>query len=294
MTKPQKYAKTLRRIEVVREALKQLNAASVPDARASIEWLAAEAFGCERVHLWSDHRSEVDPEELQYFRDMVRRRSGREPTQYIVGYADFMGLKIEVDENVLIPRPETESLVLRAVDLLSRESDRRALDIGTGSGCIAVALKSMCPDAEVVGCDVSSLAIRRARSNAQRLELAVSFLLADVLLPDFPDQVGGPFDVVVSNPPYVAVEERPEVIPEVRDFEPEGAIFVAGDPLKFYVQIVDHSTTLLRPSGALVFEVHEERADSVAAILRARGFENVTTEPDLGGRDRIVHGSRNG
>jgi release factor glutamine methyltransferase len=290
ITKPRKYAKTGTRNEVLREACNWLEAAGVPDWQASAEWLVCEALNCSRVELWSQPLVMVDVAGVVKLDEMLARRISREPVQYIVGYADFMGLRLSVDPRVLVPRPETELLAERVINYLDDRPDGRMLDIGTGSGCLSLAVKNMCRGVSVTACDVSESALEVATVNGEALGLEVSFVHADVLEVGFSASLGSRFDVIVSNPPYVPRSEMDSIMPEVRDHEPHGALFVSGDPISFYRVIVEHSDALLVERGLLLFETHPDYSDQVAELLSVAGFDDVQIHRDLAGHDRIVEG----
>jgi release factor glutamine methyltransferase len=242
----------------------------------------------------------------------VRRRAAREPLQYVLGHADFYGLRLRVTPAVLIPRPETERVVERALALIADVPTPRVVDVGTGSGCIACAVAHERPTARVVGCDVSTGALAVARANADALGLPIAFGEADLTAPAFPAQVrallgrpGGPppedaatggdalsdaarFDLVVSNPPYVPDAEADALAPEVREHEPPVALFTGADPLVCYRALARHAAALLRPGGRLVTETHADYAADVAAVFRDAGLADVRTERDLAGRPRLA------
>lgn len=210
--------------------------------------------------------------------------SGR-PVQYVLGRTEFCGLEIGVGEGVLIPRPETEELVAHM--LSSSPGARRMLDVGTGSGCIALALKASRPEVEVVAVDLSVCALARARENARALGLAVEFRQDDALagLP----ATEGPFDVIVSNPPYIPASEREGMQRHVTDYEPAEALFVPdGDPLCFYRAIARAGHRLLAPGGALWFEVHSPLAARTGALLQAEGYAEVRCFQDIYDKPRIL------
>ena len=223
---------------------------------------------------------------------MVTRRARREPVQYVTGEADFYGLTLAVTPAVLIPRPETEEVAeaaLRRLPTLAALVGRApwVLDVGTGSGALALAVRHERPDAEVVAADVSEAALRVAQGNAARLGLPVTFILADALQPSFADGVPPLFDLVVSNPPYVPAAEGPGLQPEVRDHEPALALSVENDPLVFYRALAGHARRLLRPGGWLVTETHADYGRAVASLFAEAGLVETAILSDLSGRERI-------
>ena len=270
-------------------AVRRLEAAGVPEARRNAEWMLEEVLGCGRAMLYAWPERPVPPEAARRFLEMTARRERREPVQYVVGHTDFFGLRVRVTPDVLIPRPETEQVVEAALERLEGRAAPRLLDVGTGSGCIALALRHARPDAEVFACDVSRAALAVAAGNARALGLAVTFLHADALAPDFPARVPGPFDLLVSNPPYVPPGEAASLAPEVAAHEPHRALFTDADPLQFYRALARHARPLVIPGGALVFETHADHAAAVRDLLVEAGFADVRLENDLAGRPRIVH-----
>jgi release factor glutamine methyltransferase len=218
---------------------------------------------------------------------LVERRAAREPLAYVLGEWGFRRLILSCDRRALVPRPETESVVERCIELLRDSVEppgrKRVLDVGTGTGAIALALADEVPGVEVVATDASEAALSLARENAQRAGLAIELVLGD-LRQGLPP---GPFDLVVSNPPYVRPGEIEALEPEVRDWEPREALVDHGQT----ESLAAHARAVLRSGGRLVLEVHAERAHEVADLLDSLGYR-VRIGVDLTGRDRIVEGSR--
>lgn len=213
-----------------------------------------------------------------------------QPIQYIVGHAPFYGLEFSVNEHTLIPRPETEELV----DWILREnnattSSLNVLDIGTGSGCIAITLKKNMPNASVTAVDISGEAIHLARRNASRNNVIVDFITADIMEWEYflsPDQR---FDIIVSNPPYITPKEKSMMHNNVLQYEPHSALFVEEHtPLLFYDVIADLGRSHLTPKGALYFEINEHLGQETAELLRKKGYRSVVLKQDLNGADRMV------
>ncbi|MGK6353247.1 peptide chain release factor N(5)-glutamine methyltransferase [Parapedobacter sp. DT-150] len=216
------------------------------------------------------------------------------PVQYLLGYAWFMGMKLAVDEAVLIPRPETEELVHLIIrQHQSRNTPLRIIDIGTGSGCIAIALKKSFPDAAIYGLDISAAALHVAKQNAKRQSADIAFIQADILEWDAVFQEDMLFDIVVSNPPYITEAERHDMHGNVLAHEPHLALFVDGPaPLLFYEHIAAFAMKHLRPDGDLYFEINRLYGEDTCDLLRKKGFPHVALHRDMQGADRMVHATK--
>lgn len=294
MTEPSRFAKSgITYGALLRDLRDRFRDGGVPDWATSAEWLAMDALGCTRTELLSRVERIAGPEQVRLLDQWASRRLQREPVQYILGYTEFCGLRLQVDSRVLIPRPETELLVEHAVRVASAGNGPvRLLDIGTGSGCIALALAKLLPDAEVWGAESSDEALAVARANAEALELNVRWLKMDILDTQPP---GGPFTIIVSNPPYIPKSEIDSVMPEVSSYEPHAALFVEGDPLIFYRSILNSCADILAPGGCVFFEVNPDFALEIEQLMRGRSvFVDTGIEPDLANRRRIVWGRRDG
>lgn len=266
--------------EALAEATSALERAGVPSPGVDAEWLLAHVHGVRRSELYG---AEVDGR-LDEFRALVERRASREPLAYILGEWDFRGLTLAVDSRVLIPRPETEALVERCLTLLAEAAEPAILDIGVGSGAIALSLAAERRDAVVVGTDTSASALEVAEANRRRLGLEerARFVRGDLLGGE-----SGPFDLVVSNPPYVAPGELPMLEPELRH-EPAEALVGVGR----HGRVAQAAARVLPAGAMLVLEVGNGQACDVAAMLVARGYRDVQISNDLTGRQRIVEGRR--
>lgn len=270
----------------VREALDSaviaISAAGSDTPRLDAELLLADALGVDRAALVMDPAREVAGPAARAFRDLVRRRSaGREPVAYLLGTKGFRHLELEVDRRVLVPRPETELLVEAALDL---PGGARVLDVGTGSGAVALALKQERPDLDVTGSDVSDDALDVARANARRLGLTVSFTRADLL-------EGAPeADAILSNPPYVAEADRALLAPEVTRHEPELALFAGADGLDVVRRLAAQAGA--SPARFVAVEIGSGQAPAVAALLHGAGFSATEARRDLAGIERVVIGRR--
>jgi len=219
---------------------------------------------------------------------VIARLNKSEPVQHIIGAADFCGLTFKVSPSVLIPRPETEELVRLVVQDCAEPSQKiRIVDIGTGSGCIAIVLDRFLPHARVRGWDVSEVALRVARENARELLSDVQFEIFDIL--NVANQTEVHFDCVVSNPPYVTYAEANAMEPNVLRFEPHLALFVEDqDPLLFYRAIADFCLSNLKPEGACYVEINAHFGPATQALFLEKGFTRVVIVQDIHGKDRIV------
>ena len=271
-------------LAAVHDVERELREAGVPSPRVDSEHLVAHVLGLTRSGLYSSDRllSEGDRTRLG---ELVTRRRAREPLAYILGEWGFRRLMLNVDARALVPRPETEVVVERCLVRLEGVAEPRILDVGTGSGAIALALADEMPDSRVVAVDLSEDALALARENLVRADVdgRVELRRGDLLA-----GVAGPFDLVVSNPPYVPAAEYDSLQPEIRLYEPYGA--VVGD--RVWEQVAREARRALAPGGWLVLECGDGQAGEVSAGLTSLGYEDVLATPDLAGRDRVVEARR--
>lgn len=267
--------------EAIRAATEQLGART-DSARLDAELLMAEALGITRSNLFLHHMHEPEP---AGFAALVARRAAHEPVAYIRGYQEFFGLPFQVSPDVLIPRGDSETLVEAA--LAARPNARRILDCGTGSGALLLAALSELPQASGVGIDRAGGAVAMARANAERLGLTARarIIQADWQAPDWTAGLGGPFDLILANPPYV--ETGADLASDVRDFEPAGALFSGADGLDDYRILVPQLPGLLAPDGMALVEIGATQAEAVSAIGGAAGLDS-TVHRDLGERNRVI------
>ena len=268
-----------------------LEAAGLSSARVDAEWLLAGLLGVGRVAVRMDLAETVPAPIAERYAHAVSRRARREPLQRILGWEEFRGVRVHLTDAVLVPRPETETLVEWALALLPPPGGRRplAIDLGTGSGCIACALASERPDLDVIAVDVSPAAAAVARENARALGLAsrVGVVAADLL--DGIRDLGA--DLIVSNPPYLPSALVPELPPEVRIHEPRLALDGGADGLALIRRIATTARRYVRPSGALAVETAGgDQTEAAAALLRAAAWDRVAVRADLVGIDRFVAG----
>ncbi|MDD3079612.1 MAG: peptide chain release factor N(5)-glutamine methyltransferase [Paludibacter sp.] len=256
------------------------------EIRGITKILLSEVTGFSFSQLIINKNTKISDEQNFLFCSFVEKLKNFEPLQYILGKTEFMGLNFIVNPSVLIPRPETEELVEWILNDLAAGKYKKVLDIGTGSGCIPVALKKNVPDALVAGVDVSEDALDVAKQNARINGVDVNFNVMDILLAE---DVGAEYDIIVSNPPYIPERDKAEMHPNVLDYEPHLALFVPDDdPLKFYKAIADFAKKYLAENGQLYFEIHRDFGLAVKSMLLEKGFGNIELRRDLSGNDRMI------
>lgn len=249
-----------------------------------------DGFGVSRTDIYADKVRQFSESERQTFLNMCDRLAAGEPLQYVVGHTAFCGHQFEVTPDVLIPRPETEELVAWAVETargVSSVARPRLLDAGTGSGCIAISLQLALPKAEVEAWDISQGALRVATRNAQRLHAPVCFKECDILNVDVSSSVA-PFDLIVSNPPYICQREAADMDDNVLQHEPHTALFVPNDdPLRFYRALAAHALKRLNKGGALLVELNRAYAEATAELFEGMGLTRVELRRDDYGNQRM-------
>ncbi len=263
--------------------------------RLCAEILLAHALGCERIELYTRHETVPPADVLARYRELVRQAAQGRPIAYLTGTKEFFSLSFKVTEAVLIPRPETEVLVERVIHL-ARHSDQaiaRICDVGTGSGCIAIALAHNLPELVICASDISPAALAVARENAERLAVGgrIEFREGDLLEP-WRDQP--PFDLIASNPPYISEAELPGLPANVRDHEPRAALLAGPDGLAVHRRLIAQAPDYLRPGGHLLLEVAFDQAPAVVRLLDESGWRDIVTYRDTLQHERVVHARRPG
>lgn len=265
------------------------------EARAIARILIEELFGLSYTDIVCGATDQLSADDTLRLDTAVRRIEQGEPLQHVLGYADFCGNHFGVNASVLIPRPETEWLVDEGERLMNGASNaapsapKRILDIGTGSGCIAISLKLRLGEAYVEAWDISEEALRTAESNAKALKAEVAFCKRDALRAE---ESIAPWDLIVSNPPYICDSERADMDDNVLLHEPHTALFVPDDdPLRFYRAIARYALRSLSDGGSMLFECNTRYAEATGEMMREMGFENVTVNDDCFGLPRFVKGS---
>lgn len=264
----------------------------IESPRLCAELLLADALKCERLRLFT--RFEETPAEpvLARFREHVREAAGGKPIAYILGRREFFSISFEVTPDVLVPRPETETLVERTIALLKNHpAAPRVLDVGTGSGCIAIALARHLPAAVICASDVSDAAVSVARRNAAAAGVAerIEFRAGDLLAPW---NGSPPFDVIVSNPPYIGTREAADLPANVRDFEPHLALFAGDDGLSVIRRLTREAPAALAPDGHLLMEIAFDQSPAVRELMESAGWGDILCYRDALQHERVVHGRR--
>ncbi len=278
-------------LAILKKSTAFLASKGVADARLDAERLLAHGLKIERIGLYLQFDRPLLETELATCRELVQRRGRREPLQHILGDQPFRRVDIRVTADTLVPRPETEEVVDHLLTAFDAVAGRRTdtvsvLDVGTGSGCIAISVAEERPAAQVVAVDVSEAALTVAEANARANGVVerVRFVSGDLFAP----VAGQRFDLIVSNPPYLTEAEWRDAQPEVRDHEPRTALVGGADGLALYRRLFSAAADHLAADGAVVVEIGCDQGPSVAALAERAGFDGVTVHPDLGGRDRCV------
>jgi release factor glutamine methyltransferase len=277
--------------DALREAATALRVSGISEARREAGSLLSYATGRDRTYLITHADEELTPAQFSSFREAIARRGAGEPLQYITGLQEFYGLEFEVNADVLIPRPETELLVETALELLKETESPTVCDVGTGSGCVAVSILHARPDARAFALDISTDALRVAASNAVRNGVLerTTFLVSDcfdALRAD--EHVDTRFDLIASNPPYVAEEDLAGLQREVREHEPRVALTPGGDGLSVIRRLVNDAPRFLKPRGHLIMEIGFNQHERVAALIDAHTWTLLDIHQDLQGIPRTV------
>jgi release factor glutamine methyltransferase len=260
--------------------------------RLSAELLLGHVLGLERIQLYTLFDRAVDPPKLAQLRALVKRAGEHEPVAYLVGRCEFYSLPLKITPDCLIPRPETEHLVEKAILFLRRrEGSRQVLDLCTGSGCIAAAIAKNVENAEVVATDISDAALKVAAENMEKLKLAdrVKLLCGDLFDPIIEGLDDGRVDLIVSNPPYVSESEYTKLEKNVQAYEPKDALWAGANGLDVYKRIIEKIDDFLKPDGALMMEIGYAQGNAVRELLENTGiFKTISIEKDFANNDRIA------
>ena len=281
-----KTEKIWRLIDIINWGEKYFKKKSFDNPRIEIEALLQHIIGCKKIDLYLQFENTVTPENLIILRGLIKRRVNREPTQYIISSSEFYGRKFFVNEDVLIPRPETEKLIDVSIDILSKKENPIILDVGTGSGCIGVTIALEIPFSSVIAIDISNSALSIAKKNADTYGLKnIQFINLDILSQD----INHTADMLISNPPYISQEEIPDLMIDVKDFEPMVALTYNSDGLEFYRKFSNIIPQVVKKNGVTILEVgrgtHPER---VKEIFSKAGYDNIESVRDLNKDTRVL------
>ena len=253
--------------------------------------LVAKVTGLSHTDILTNKSINLTTKQIQLLEDFLERLKKFEPIQYIVGETEFFGMRFFVNNNVLIPRPETEELIEWILSRYDKNREIKILDIGTGSGCIAIALKKFLPNSQVFALDISENALKTAKQNAEQNGVKIEFLHKDILS-DFIDETQ--WDIIVSNPPYIPENEKDNISSNVLDYEPHLALFVPeNSPLLFYERIIDFTKKHSSTYGEIYFEIHYDKARDIEDLLQRNSFVEVEVKKDLSGNERMIRARSN-
>ena len=275
---------------LLREAKDKLKSVNVDEYALDAELFMAEVLNKDRLFVLLNLDYELNNNEAESFKNMISRRLNHEPTAYIIGRREFMGMDFAVEEGVLIPRPDTEILVETIMEKGTQA--KTCLEIGTGSGCISVSLSKLL-GLNVTGVDISQKAVEISKKNAKAngVDNTCKFLLGDMFSP-FKNYEK--FDIIVSNPPYIRKDVLPNLMDDVKNFEPILALDGGDDGLYFYREIINQAENYLNPNGMVFFEIGYDQKEDVSLLFKEKGFENIKTVKDLSGLDRVVYATCGG
>ena len=281
-----KKEKIWRIIDILNWGEKYFKEKFFDNPRIEIETLLQHIIGCKKIDLYLQFENTVTPENLIILRGLIKRRVNREPTQYIISSSEFYGRKFFVNEDVLIPRPETEKLIDVSIDILSKKENPIILDVGTGSGCIGVTIALEIPFSSVIAIDISNSALSIAKKNADTYGLKnIQFINLDILSQD----INHTADMLISNPPYISQEEIPDLMIDVKNFEPMVALTDNSDGLEFYRKFSNIIPQVVKKNGQIILEVgrgdHPER---VKEIFSKAGYDNIKSVRDLNKDTRVL------
>ncbi|MBK7979487.1 MAG: peptide chain release factor N(5)-glutamine methyltransferase [Ignavibacteriae bacterium] len=280
-------------LQLIELSAEYLNTKGVESPRLNAELLLANLLNCKRLDLYLKYDQPLKEIEINKYRELIARRGKREPLQYIIGNVEFYGLNFSVNPNVLIPRQETEILVDQIISNIDKNTKVKILDIGTGSGNIPIALAKNLPNVEIVAIDISGNAIAIAKFNSERNNVSdrINFINSD--FNKYLISENHQFDIIVSNPPYIKIDEYNLLEKELTDFEPNIALTDFNDGLTFYRNISEKSKSLLKSNGQIYFEVGISQSGKVKEILENNNFSNIKLVKDYLEIERVVYGDKN-
>lgn len=277
-------------LEALNLSTDYLSKKNIESARLNAELMLAHILKCKRLELYLMFDRPLDDDELQQYRTFLARRAQREPLQYILGEVEFFNVKLKVNRNVLIPRPETELLVEKIIDDFKNKQSFRFLDIGVGSGNISIALLKNINQAEAFALDISEEALSLAKENSELNEVQerINLIKFDILKDNI--ETLGKFDLIISNPPYVSAKDYETLEPELKVYEPKIALTDLYNGFTFYKKIIELSLFLLNDNGKIYFEAGKDQSEEIKNMMAEKGFVNIGSIKDYQGIERIIYG----
>ncbi len=270
--------------DIINESIKQLDNEQIADAAIDVWILMEHMFGIDRAKFYMKPDITIDEKQAERFRENIKKRAGHIPLQHITKQQEFMGYTFFVNENVLIPRQDTELLVEEVSKyLFQSKRPLKILDMCTGSGCIAISLKKLYKNSEITAVDISEKALEVAKHNCKIIDADIELIQSDLF-----ENVNDKFDVIVSNPPYIKTKDIEELMPEVREHEPTNALDGDDDGLRFYQIISKEALKYLRSGGKIFYEIGYDQGQSVPDILQSNGYRDIHVFKDLSGNSRVV------
>lgn len=277
-------------LEAINLSTEFLGKKEIESPRINAELLLAHALNCKRLDLYLSYDRPLDKDEINIYREFIRRRGKSEPLQYITGKVEFYGLLFNVNSSVLIPRQETEVLIETILNSVNKEDNLKILDIGTGSGNISISLTKYLPNAEITATDISDESLKTAKVNAEINEVSekINFINHNIVFDDLNEE----FDIVVSNPPYISEKEYPDLKDELKVYEPKIALTDFSNGLNYYNVISSKAKMFLKNKGRIFFEVGQGQAEDVKKILAENNFNRISVTKDYLKIDRVISGEK--
>ena len=271
-------------VDVLKWAKKYLKEKGAESPQIEAEWILRDVLACSRLDLYMDHEKPLSKAELAQIRKYLKKRAQGEPIQYVLGYTEFYGLRFDVDDSVLIPRPETELIIEKLINILTDKTGLRILDIGTGSGNIIITLVKNLKKASGLAIDISKDALKKASHNSKvhQVQDEIDFMEMDILA-DYPDEK---FDLIISNPPYISEEKYQELPAHIKDYEPQTALKSVSDPLIFYKRLNAIAPQILQKGGLLALEIGGTYQENDVRNIFANNFNNIEVIKDYLGQSR--------
>jgi len=266
-------------LKILNKSIDQLKKYNIENPQLNAELIISHVLDMNKANLYLNSKDILDNEKSDIIEQFIIRRTKHEPLQYILGETEFYGCKIKVNPDVLIPRPETELLVEKLV----QENVNSILEIGTGSGAIAIALAKQMKNVQIEATDISEKALNTARQNGELNNVSINFIQSDIF-----ENIKNKYDIIVSNPPYISKKEYDNLAPEIKDYEPEISLLAKEEGLFYYKKIFENAKDYLTEKGKIYFEIGYNQAEKIKEIAKENGFDEINVFKDLNGFDRIV------